>query len=97
MSTTSKRSTHTSDLQRQVSWAMWDRKRAATDRDPLGVRRAERRIAELLDEFAESVLVRLSLTPIDRVRTDTRVKICTCQPKTTESGQLLLGAGVTRL
>jgi hypothetical protein len=60
MPTPSEYSTHTSDLQRLVSHAMWDRKRASTDRDPLGARRAERRISELLDEFAESVLLRLS-------------------------------------
>jgi hypothetical protein len=60
MPTMSEQSTRTSDLQRMVSQAMWDRRRASADRDSLGALRAEHRISELLDEFADSVLVRLS-------------------------------------
>ena len=58
MPTTNGYSTRTSDLQRLVSRAMWDRKRAGSDL--LRARRAERRIDFLLDEFAASVLSRLS-------------------------------------
>lgn len=52
---------HTSDLQRMVSQAVWDRKMAGSD--AFRARRAERRIAALLDEFAESVLSRLDPAP----------------------------------
>lgn len=53
-------STQTTDLQRLISRAMWDRLRASADHDSLGARRAERRISELLDKFADSVLTRVS-------------------------------------
>jgi hypothetical protein len=65
MPTTYHPSTHTSDLQRLVSQAVWDRKRANANHDPLGARRAERRVSELLDEFAESVLLRVGSAHLD--------------------------------
>jgi hypothetical protein len=63
MANTSGYPTDTSDLQRQLSQSMWDRKRAGSD--PFAARRIERRIAVLLDEFAAAVLLRLSDTDRD--------------------------------
>lgn len=66
MLTQSPSSLHASDLQRLVSQAIWDRKKAGSD--ALRARSAERRIALLLDEFAEAVLLCLDPRPVRKKR-----------------------------